>query len=112
MILQHANPHAEYIAYFAKKINTLCMWICHSEAGISACPMYYQFYPRHHVGSQVLISKLFDTLKVFMKEFFEKVDFEKKIPDYKKLQKTYPACKELINMSASTCPICYHLLQG
>ena len=51
MILQHGNPHAQYIACFAKMINTLCMWICHSEAGTSACLMYYQFYPRHHVGS-------------------------------------------------------------
>ena len=50
MILQHANPHTQYIACFTKKINTLCMWICHSEAGTSACQIYYQFYPRDHVG--------------------------------------------------------------
>ena len=34
-----------------------------------------------------LVSKMFDTLKVFQKDFFEKVDFEKKSADDKR------ACK-------------------
>ena len=39
--------------------------------------------------------KLFDTLLVFLKEFFEKVDFEKKTADNNKSMKNYPGCKEL-----------------
>ena len=41
-------------------------------------------------------SKPFDTLMVFLKEFFEKVDFEKKSVDDKKSIENYPACKELM----------------
>ena len=41
------------------------------------------------------ISKLFDTLMVFLKEFFKKVDVEKKSADDNKSMKNYPVCKEL-----------------
>ena len=40
-------------------------------------------------------SELFDSLMVFLKEFFEKVDFEKNQQTTKKKKKNYPACKEL-----------------
>ena len=43
-------------------------------------------------------SKLFDTLIVFLKEFFEKDHFEKKSADDKSL-KNYPACNELRELS-------------
>ena len=39
-------------------------------------------------------SKLFDTLSVFLKEFFEKVDFEKNWPTTKSMQNS-PEGKEL-----------------
>ena len=39
-------------------------------------------------------SKQFDSLIVFMKEFFEKVNFEKKSVNDNKSMKNYPACKE------------------
>ena len=42
--------------------------------------------------------KLFDTLKVFLKEFFEKVNFDKSEHKTKTLE-NYPACKELRNVS-------------
>ena len=32
---------------------------------------------------------------MFLKEFFEKVNFEKKSADDKKIMKNYPACKEV-----------------
>ena len=41
-------------------------------------------------------SKLFDILMVFLKEFFETVDFEKKQQTTKKGMKNYPGGKELI----------------
>ena len=41
-------------------------------------------------------SKLFDTLMIFLKELFEKVDFEKNRQTTKKIMKKYPACQELI----------------
>ena len=37
----------------------------------------------------------FGTLIVFMKEFFEKVNFEKSADD-EKIMKNYPACKEIM----------------
>ena len=37
--------------------------------------------------------KMFDTLMVFLKEFFEKIDFEKKVADDKKKIKIYPVHK-------------------
>ena len=40
-------------------------------------------------------SKLFDTLMVFLKEFFEKIDFEKNQLMTKKRMKSYPGGKEL-----------------
>ena len=36
-----------------------------------------------------------DTLMIFLKEFFEKVDFEKKSADNKKIMQNYPVDKEL-----------------
>ena len=39
--------------------------------------------------------KLFDTQMLFLKEFFEKVDFEKNQPTTAKHAKNYPAGKEL-----------------
>ena len=41
-------------------------------------------------------SKLFDTLIVFLKEFFEKVDFEKNQQTTTKNHENYPACKDLV----------------
>ena len=43
---------------------------------------------------------LFDTLMVFLKEFFEKVDFEKKSANDKEACKIFPGGKEL------TCCLC------
>ena len=40
-------------------------------------------------------SKLFDTLIVFLKEFFEKVNFEKPISRRQKSMKNYPVCKKI-----------------
>ena len=40
-------------------------------------------------------SKPFDTLIVFLKEFFENVNFEKRSSDNNKSMKNYPTCKEL-----------------
>ena len=37
---------------------------------------------------------MFDTLLVFLKEFFKKVDFEKKNEQTTKRMQNYPACKE------------------
>ena len=39
--------------------------------------------------------KLFDTLIVFLNEFFENVNFQKKSADDNKSMKNYPVCKEL-----------------
>ena len=52
---------------------------------------------RRYVGPD-LDPNLFDTLMVFLKEFFEKVDFEKYLQTTKKNMKNYPACTEF-NMS-------------
>ena len=43
--------------------------------------------------------KLLDTLMLFLKELFEKVNFEKKSADGKQIMKNYPACKELYTFS-------------
>ena len=41
-------------------------------------------------------SKLFDILMVFLKEFFQKVNFEKQAADDRKSIKNYPVCNELM----------------
>ena len=43
-------------------------------------------------------SKPFDTLIVFLKEFFEEVNFEKKSAYDCKSMKNYPACTELMTL--------------
>ena len=40
-------------------------------------------------------SKLFDTLMVFLKEFFEKVDFEKKQQTTKKKREKFPSVQRV-----------------
>ena len=50
-----------------------------------------QNHNKHHKQE----SNLFDTQKVFLKEFFEKVDFEKKSADDKKSMKNFRGGKEL-----------------
>ena len=52
------------------------------------------FYKQFGTRSGRSGSKLFDTLMVFLKEFFEKVDFEKKKQEMTKNMKNLPACKE------------------
>ena len=49
-----------------------------------------------------LKSNLFDTLSVFLKEFYEKVHFEKCQQTTKKACKKYPACNE-VNNKISSC---------
>ena len=46
-------------------------------------------------------SNLFDTLMVFLKEFFKKVDFEKISRRHKKARKILPGGKELIRLDYS-----------
>ena len=49
-----------------------------------------------NVGPDLYVSKPFDTCIVFLKEFLEKVNFEKKVSRrQKKPIKNYPACNEL-----------------
>ena len=57
----------------------------------SADKFYKQYGPRSGVIKRQAWSgsKLFDTLIVFLKEFFEKVDFEKKSRQQKSMQ-NYP----------------------
>ena len=49
--------------------------------------------------SSLIGSKLFDTLMVFLEEFFEKADFEKKLANGKKSMQNYPVGKELTVLS-------------
>ena len=62
-----------------------------------------QFGPRSKIRpnkmSSLIGSKLFDTLMVFLEEFFEKADFEKKLANGKKSMQNYPVGKELTVLS-------------
>ena len=63
----------------------------------SADNLCKQFAPRSgptEVGLD-LDPNCLDTLVVFLKEFFEKVNYEKKFADDNKSMKNYPACKLL-----------------
>ena len=53
--------------------------------------------------TQKVRSKPFDTRKVFLKELFEKVNFEKKSADDNYCMKNFPACKYLISEYLATC---------
>ena len=49
---------------------------------------------------------MFDTLIVFLKKYFEKVNFEKKSADY---NKNYPTCKELHLKSENSDPFVFEI---
>ena len=71
----------------------------------SACYFCKQFGPRSGPTKRRAWSgsKLFDTLIVFLKEFFEIVNFEKNQQTTKKKHETeYPACKELNSLRVIT----------
>ena len=67
--------------------------------------MHVELLGRYHVNQarlqelllnrDRLSSKLLDTLKVFLEEYFKKVNFEKKTADVQKIIKRYPACNIL-----------------
>ena len=53
-------------------------------------------------------SKLFDTLMVFLKEFFKKVDFEKKSADNKKKHENLPR-RQRVKTKASKLRLCSYV---
>ena len=57
------------------------------------CKEFGSSQDRHFVGPDLGPNHL--TLIVFLKEFFEKVNFEKRSADDNKSMKNYPACKDL-----------------
>ena len=63
----------------------------------SADSFQNQFFQKNLSGTlsecqSCSVSKPFDTLIVFLKEFFEIINFEKKSADDNKSTKNYPAC--------------------
>ena len=55
-------------------------------------------------------SKMFDTLMVYLKEFFEKVDLEK-ISKQQKSMQNYPVGKEL-KFSILSVPVCAYMIDS
>ena len=82
-----------------QRYKSTCIRITYCLLVPSAYNICKQFGPRSHPTKCRAWSgsKLFDTLTVFLNEFFEKVDFKKKLADnkLKKACKNYPVCKEL-----------------
>ena len=70
------------------------IWVSIQDFGTySACPVTLNSLSSAGTLCKQYGSKLFDTLMVFLKEFFEKVDFEK-ISRRQKSMKNYPGGKE------------------
>ena len=82
------------IKSFMKNVNSFLA----SGNSSSADNLCKQFGPRSGSTEHRSLpgSKQFDTLIVFLKEYFEKSNFKKSLQAPTKASKNYPACKELI----------------
>ena len=88
--MQHNAAFHLGLHYLPKYLLTLFLLV------LSADNLCKQFGPRSGLTKRQTSSgfKLFDTLMVFLKEFSEKVDSEKKSADDKKAGKYFPGGKE------------------